>query len=903
MSPPGRETRYFSIDHDKILQDRLQETCQWIFQNENYINWRERTSSSFLWIHGDAGLGKTFLASSVIEALSQEATTDQLPQVIYFYCRYSDEQKNTLISVLRSLLLQLFESKSNNLVILNELDRLRKATILDHATAESLPLLIQALSDTAAQFPILRCVIDGVDELAEPGELVRLLFELQKTLETVFSVVIVSRKEDTITKAMCNTRDFVMLPIVVQDTQADVSKYVRGRLATAGPMYAENPTLYEKIHAILESSDGVLFMWARLMLDELENKYFVEDAEEVLQQGPVGLGVLYDRTLANLDLQNVYTRRIFTLLLATPQQLKVMELAAALELDMEIGKTRKKKIMIGRINELIKSCCGTLVECDGGNVSFKHFSIKQHFQNARGLRELFGFAQSHREAMKICLKYLQLDSIPSVFTVTGFRTGDPFTPQTPTSFEFLPLATTNWYLHFRLSLPVQQPSAVKEVSSFLDSEHSVTWLMCHFAFAGPDLYQQRSHHVVEMLKCWLNTSQASEYQYESQTEFIRTWRSAFVQLSREWGSMLCGRPLEIYRITSSLFKDERAKALLRRMADVCKIDHLGNRPTYKHEFHIEDDRFPILHTSSNVVFTCGRNDIDCRSGDTGFVASRLKYSVALPGFEGDFPLRAIFSPNNTELLIALQPTKHQPRGSSKKIRAYVLSITICPDSLPENAFLTIKVEATYTKNQMLESFGLVRPPMRSYNSWLMRSRMRPSEQCTHYYNHCLFRSMKRSSPLQPLTRLQKGLPKAPAWLLHEPVVSLDFCGDGSRLFKTTMNGFLEVYGIDDAIILKRQLEGQSKIVAISFSGRCVALLRNSDLDIYDSQEDLITRLCLRSSSNGEEQWAEFSRDGLKLLIFSAPSCQPLCGKGSWREPSSENEVPARDLVVWQTEKN
>ena len=43
-------------------------------------------------------------------------------------------------------------------------------------------------------------------------------------------------------------------------------------------------------------------MWARLMLDELESKYFIEGAEKVLQQGPVGLGVWYNRTLAKLDL-------------------------------------------------------------------------------------------------------------------------------------------------------------------------------------------------------------------------------------------------------------------------------------------------------------------------------------------------------------------------------------------------------------------------------------------------------------------------------------------------------------------------------------------------------------------------------------------------------------------------
>ena len=865
------------MDHDKILQDRLQETCQWVFRDQRYRHWLERTSSSLLWIHGDPGLGKSFLASSIIEELSQNQNIDPLPQVIYFYCKYSDEQKSTLVSVLRSMLLQLFESKSNNMVIWNELDRLRKGTILDHATAESLPSLIQAFSETAAQFPTLHCVIDGLDELNEPVELVKLLLELQQTLEIVFSVVIVSRKEEAIMEAFRKACGVIMLPMRVEDIQPDVSQYIQMRLAKAGTVFANVPTLYERIRESLESSDGVLFMWARLMLDELESKYFIEDAEDVLRQGPVGLGVLYDRILGKLDLQTIYTRRIFTLLLTTPQQLKVSELAAALQLDMENGKARLKKMMPGRILELIRTYCGTLVECERGNVAFKHFSIKQHLQHTKGLEDIFGFTQSHKEALRICLGYLRLDEIPNVLPSSGYSFENPLTSKTGKGLEFLPLATTNWYYHFRHALSLGQFSVAEDVSLFLESEHSVTWLVSHFALAGPDFYQQRSHQVVEVLKHWSNSEQASEPHQRTRRDFIRTWSSAFVQLLREWGPMLCQNPGEIYRITSSLFKEKRAKALLKRTTDVCRIDHLGARPQYDGQFHIHEDRFPVLHPTSNAVFTCGRHDIDCRSGDTGLFASRLKYSVAIPGFEGGHPLRAVFRPNDTELLVALQSAKHQRGISSQATDIYVLSITICPDSLPDNAFLTIKVNPIYDGNS-LGSGALANRP------W-------------HVYNNCLFQNIITPVSVQPCTRLQTDLTKNPTWLARNDVSSLDFCGDGSRLFKTTKNAFLEAYDRNGAMSLRRQLEGKSEIIAISFSGRCVALLRNFAFDIYDCQEDLTTPLCLGSGIHAEKQWAEFSRDGLKLLIFSDPLCQPLCGKGSWRESSS------RDLVIWQAEKN
>ena len=183
-----------------------------------------------LWIHGDPGLGKAFLASSVIEAPSHEPTNDHLPQILDFHCRYSNEQENTLVSFLQCFLLQPFELKSNHLVVWDALDRLRKHAILDHAKADSIPSLVQALSETATQFALLHRGVDGLDELDEPGELVRILLDLQSTLETVL-VVIVSRKEEVIMKVSCDARGVTMLPIVAGDTRADASKYVQGRLA------------------------------------------------------------------------------------------------------------------------------------------------------------------------------------------------------------------------------------------------------------------------------------------------------------------------------------------------------------------------------------------------------------------------------------------------------------------------------------------------------------------------------------------------------------------------------------------------------------------------------------------------------------------------------------------------
>ena len=94
--------------------------------------------------------------------------------------------------------------------------------------------------------------------------------------------------------------------------------------------------------------------------------------------------------------------------------------------------------------------------------------------------------------MRLCLRYLCLDTIPTILTFSGSGSEVPLTSEKCEGLEFLPLATTNWYYHFRFASLLYQSSAIEDISIFLGSEDSVLWLMSHFAFAGPDIYQQRS---------------------------------------------------------------------------------------------------------------------------------------------------------------------------------------------------------------------------------------------------------------------------------------------------------------------------------------------------------------------------------------------------------------------------
>ncbi|KAF8128753.1 hypothetical protein EV363DRAFT_1170232, partial [Boletus edulis] len=54
--------------HGRTLLLRQRDTCMWLPKTTAYKKWRDE-KSSFLWLHGKPGAGKSVLAASVIEGL------------------------------------------------------------------------------------------------------------------------------------------------------------------------------------------------------------------------------------------------------------------------------------------------------------------------------------------------------------------------------------------------------------------------------------------------------------------------------------------------------------------------------------------------------------------------------------------------------------------------------------------------------------------------------------------------------------------------------------------------------------------------------------------------------------------------------------------------------------------
>lgn len=93
---------------NRALDHRHPNTGSWFLRHPRYLDWKLE-SNSFLWLTGIPGCGKTILISSVIEDLNKI----QSHNLIYFYFDFGHSRQRTQDDMIRSLIIQLYEKRTD----------------------------------------------------------------------------------------------------------------------------------------------------------------------------------------------------------------------------------------------------------------------------------------------------------------------------------------------------------------------------------------------------------------------------------------------------------------------------------------------------------------------------------------------------------------------------------------------------------------------------------------------------------------------------------------------------------------------------------------------------------------------------------------------------------------------
>lgn len=192
------------------------DTGQWLLANEKFLEWKEQPNS-FLWLHGASGSGKTVL-SSIINRILLEGN---LASTVFFYFDFSDQNKQHLEAMLRSILVQLYHKSEEAKHVIRSLydacDRGSRQPSLEQMN-DTLKSIFETLEN-------IKLIVDALDESHSTDEIIRWCKDLRSSKNTKLRLLLTSQ-----TQVVDWPDANQILLIQPKDVNADIRTYIHRRL-------------------------------------------------------------------------------------------------------------------------------------------------------------------------------------------------------------------------------------------------------------------------------------------------------------------------------------------------------------------------------------------------------------------------------------------------------------------------------------------------------------------------------------------------------------------------------------------------------------------------------------------------------------------------------------------------
>lgn len=256
-----------SGNYENALEKRHKGTGLWFTGGQPFAGWRKQ-SKAFLWLHGIPGSGKTVLSSTIIEHLTSINTSDQC--LIYFYFAFNDTNKQTLQSMLRSLINQLYQGQPGTRGPLDELwnscrsgyQHLSKTSLggsgYQHLSKTTLGDVLLAMLSKVKDITI---VLDALDESTTRSDLLAWLRDVVTADCFSGRVLVTARREEEIESAL---RRWILhgesISIQQDDVKEDIRAYINHKIRNDGKLdrWRKMPKVQGEIEAeLVLKADGM----------------------------------------------------------------------------------------------------------------------------------------------------------------------------------------------------------------------------------------------------------------------------------------------------------------------------------------------------------------------------------------------------------------------------------------------------------------------------------------------------------------------------------------------------------------------------------------------------------------------------------------------------------------------
>jgi hypothetical protein len=220
-----------SANHANARQLCHPGTGQWLLKSPEFISWKTQ-SRSFLWLSGNSGRGKTVLTSTILQDL-QETLQNTTCAILCFYLSFSDNRKQSLQDILRSLVNQLYRDRPETRHHLKSLwSDCRNGS--EQPSVNQLQEVFQKMLQAANDVYI---VIDALDEFEgrsnSRSDLLAWTQSFQVGLDNVH-LLVTSRPEDDIKSSIekwARAEDIICLR--TNQTGHDIAEYIHAEVTSS----------------------------------------------------------------------------------------------------------------------------------------------------------------------------------------------------------------------------------------------------------------------------------------------------------------------------------------------------------------------------------------------------------------------------------------------------------------------------------------------------------------------------------------------------------------------------------------------------------------------------------------------------------------------------------------------
>lgn len=319
-----------------------------------------------------------------------EKTTSNVT-LTYFFQNSADRSSTLASSLVASLLSQILRHEAVSLnpslrpVLERILPQLQQYNCGHECPILSIWPVFEAMLSSMPSYTLIVDALDECDDPVNEGYLVERLCRLGHMTRS--RVILLSRyhaKYETL------LLDAVKLTMDSSALKADIMYYARQVITRTTRLQR----LQTEILAKIEDSSQGMFLWARLMLDDLSLARTINDQSRRLAGFPKGLDNVYIDCLArgaslmsadDLDVRH----EIFTLLVGAIRPFTVQEVSCALALELSC-QLDENDLLLDSKHE-ISRLCWPLATILGEYVQLTHMSVKDFL-----LKPAFSLASAHK---------------------------------------------------------------------------------------------------------------------------------------------------------------------------------------------------------------------------------------------------------------------------------------------------------------------------------------------------------------------------------------------------------------------------------------------------------------------------------------------------------------------------